>query len=475
MIAEVRSGMANWKVPVSVVVVVAAGFGGWKLFKKLTRSEESKQLEERQDRLRSQIGDGLDDLFSAQLDADTKLVQLVATLEVDRGLAQSYEPSDCAKGFHEAFEDALGPDVIEVSTAYTRKGPRLELAGAIRPSGREFVLPHEKQPYPGISLDADVKLGGKSVHVTVEPGSDIKFEVTRYGYLPEKTSANEVAAGIFQATCKQAGYEVLAKLTSWKRPAPAKPADPMAACESGFHCVESGDELAASDPAKAAKLYATACQHDDPEACTRLGALALESSGSETRSLARVTLEMACHSRVASACADAAQVTLIPYEAGTPVSASQKADALTLALRGCDLGASGGCSIATGLVKGTLFAEAAKLLVDGAPVATKKMGTLFAFHWGQWTKMDNGQPTLWVTKKPAGLPPGAIVRAFSAGELPVGITAPAGAATVYAIALDGGHGGQYDGPCERCASGEPSKGLYAMASLECVCMLTGGR
>ncbi|MEO7093732.1 MAG: hypothetical protein ABI175_10810, partial [Polyangiales bacterium] len=122
------------------------------------------------------------------------------------------------------------------------------------------------------------------------------------------------------------------------------------------------------------------------------------------------------------------------------------------------------------LVKGTPFAEAAKLLLDGKPVVTKRMGTLFAFRWGQWTKMDNGQPTLWVTRRPSNPPAGGVVREFAVGDLPRGVVAPPGVETVYAVALRGGHG-EYDTTCDRCNSSAKGTSIYAMRALDCVCAI----
>jgi hypothetical protein len=94
------------------------------------------------------------------------------------------------------------------------------------------------------------------------------------------------------------------------------------------------------------------------------------------------------------------------------------------------------------------------------------MGTLFAFRWGQWTKMDRGQPTMWSTSRPSKLPEGALVREFSIDKLPRGIVAPHGVETVYAIALD--RNGDDCGVCKPSGGGDS---IYSMRSYDCVCAL----
>jgi hypothetical protein len=203
----------------------------------------------------------------------------------------------------------------------------------------------------------------------------------------------------------------------------------------------------------------------------RLALVALESPGRTDRALARVALEMACQRDLAHACTGAAQVSLIADEAGTPPSDYQRREALPFALRACDLGDRDACTLAAPLVKNTPYAEAAPLLGGAKSVASKQMGTLFAFRWGQWTKMDRGQPTLWGTKRPSKLPEGAIVRELGAATLPRGIVPPPGVETVYALALDGGHGG-YDAPCDHCNPSGGGGSIYSMRSLDCVCAVS---
>jgi hypothetical protein len=456
------------------VAVVIAGYGSCKLIKKLTRSDENKQLEARQDKARAAVGHGLDDVFEAQLDKDTKNVELAAKLVVDyKTLEDKYRAEDCGKGFEEAFEDALGPDVIGVSTfPLNNKDLKLRLDATISASGQDFVLPNSKKGYPGIVLEGDVAFAGETVHVKVQPGSDIKFEYTRYTFdTGNGISDTEVAAGILANTCKQAGYELLEKVTSWHRPAPPAPPDPLADCKRGFHCVENADALAESDPGKAEQLYAEACQHEDANACVRLAAIVVGTPAKTDHALARVMLDLACSQDVASACTGAAQVTMLPDEPGKAAGEYQRDEALPLALHGCDLRSRDGCELAATLVKNTPFAEGATLLVGGKPVASKRMGTLFALRWGQWTKFDRGQPTLWGTRRPSNPPTGAIVREFSAGELPGGIVPPPGVETVYALALDGGTGG-LDSACERCNKSGKGDSIYAMRALDCVCSIS---
>lgn len=457
-----------------VAALVVAGYGGCKAYKKLTRTDANKALEVRQDNAREKIGTALDDVFEAALDADENTLALEATLSVATDLRASYTPGACADGFQEAFEEVLGPDVLKISAdSYNRvKKYPLVLDATVQKTDREFVLANSRTPFPGIQLVGDVKLAGKTVHVEVEPGSDISFEYSRMSLDTRAVDASEVAAGLMQATCKEAGYDVLEKLTTWKRPTAKSSTDPMGDCERGFRCVESGDALAEKDPATAEKLYVKACQEHDAQACSRLASVVAGSPEKTDHALAFVTLQMECVQDLAAACVGGAMVAQIPRHPNDRVSDYQRKDALVMALRGCDLGERDGCEIAAPLVKGTPFAEAAPWLVSGEPVVTKKMGTLFGLKWGQWTKMDGGQATMWVTKRPPNLPAGAIVREFSAGELPKGISAPANARTVYAVALDGVNGGQYDGRCETCRPSGGGGSIYSMRALDCVCVIS---
>lgn len=457
---------------VTVAAIVAACVGGWKLLKMATRSEANKKLEARQDKARAQIGHGLDDLFERQLDEDTNRVALVLKLDTDRALGDRYSGTGCAKGLEQAFAEALGPDVVSVSSStYGDSGLRLELAGNVTATDRRFQLPHSRTEYTGIRLVGDLKLVGKTVHVDVEPPADLEFEYTRYSFDMGGVTDSDVAGGIMQGTCRQAGYVLLEQLTSWKRPEPPPPSDPMKDCERGFHCRESADALAETDPATAAELYAKACQHDDEEACELLAAIVIASPSRAKDALARVTLDLACSQEQARACAAGAQVALISDEPGKPPSDWRRRDALLLALRACDLGVRDACTMAAPLVKGTPYAEAAPLLAGASSVKSKRMGTLFALRWGQWTNMDRGQPTMWATKRPAKLPEGAIVREFSGDKLPRGIVPPSGVETVYAIALDGGHGG-VDTQCAVCKPSGGGGSIYSMRNMDCVCSLT---
>ena len=478
-----RAQVANVPVPfhrrpgvrtlVAVVALGGVGFAGWRLLKNAMRSDENKRLEVRQNQARARVGHGLDRLFERELDKDINQIELLAKFHLDPELVGTYDVVYCAKGLQEAFEEALGPDVVKVSTTSMHEDPDLllDLRGDLSPTGHNFVLPHSSAPYPGIKLVADMKLVGKTVHVEVEPASDIQFEYTRYSsFSTDGATANEINGGILQSTCSQAGYVLLEQLTTFKRPAPAKPSSPVEDCERGFNCRENADALADRDPKTAEKLYAEACEHRDVAACTRLTSLVRDTPTGIDLGLARVTLEMACQQEVAVACAGGAEVALIPSEAGKPPTDWQRREALVLALRACDLGDRDACSAAAPLVKKTAYAEAAPLLTGASTVASKRMGTIFGLHWGQWTKMDRGQPTLWVTKRPR-LPDNAIVREFARSELPHGIVAPSDVETIYAVALNGGGGGDYDGPCDQCKPSGGGDSIYSMRNFDCVCAL----
>jgi hypothetical protein len=477
-----RAQVANVPVPlhrragvrkvVAVAALGAAGFGGWRILKSATRSDENKRLEARQATSRARIGHGLDPLFERQLDKDTQQVELRATFHLDSELTGTYNAAYCAKGLQEAFAQVLGPDIVTFSTTSMHEDPGLllELSGTISPSGHDFKLPHSEASYPGIELAADMKLIGKTVHADVEPAANIQFEYTRYStFSTDGASENEINGGILQNTCMQAGYVLLEQLTTWKRPPPPPPSDPVSDCKRGFNCRENADTLADRDPKTAETLYAEACEHGDATACTRLTNIVLEAPAATDLSLARLALDTACQQEVATACSGRATLSLISRESGKPPSEWQRREALVVALRGCDLGAREACAVVVPLLEKTPYAEAAPLLTGASTVASKRMGTIFGLHWGQWTKMDSGQPTLWVTREPH-VPAGALVREFSRDKLPHGIVAPPDVETVYAIALRGGQG-DYDTSCEHCKPSGGGDSIYSMRNLDCVCAL----
>jgi hypothetical protein len=322
-------------------------------------------------------------------------------------------------------------------------------------------------------MSADIKFLGKTIHADVVPASDIEFSHMRFGFDMDGPSEVAVNGGILQGTCKQAALLLLEKLTTWKRPPAPAVADPEKECARGFHCRENAEALENSKPEVAVKLYNSACEDDDEDACVRGADISMGMSPDghgEHAARARVMLDMACQRELARACAASGKIQLIPLEAGKLASDYQRAEALESYLRACDLGLRDACAAAAPLVKGTPFAEAAPLLTGSGPIKTKTMGMLFALRWGQWTKFENGQPTMWITRRPQKLPEGALVTEFSIDKLPKGVVAPSGVETVYALALEGGHGG-IDTPCLHCMpSGRPTV-KFMMPSLDCVCAL----
>ncbi|HWU88658.1 MAG TPA: hypothetical protein VN253_15435 [Kofleriaceae bacterium] len=461
---------------IAVAIITSAAFACWRLIKPWLRSETSKRMEARQDQAREKIGNGLDELFEHQLDAEDTTVELVAYFDVAAELGRGYDAFNCGVGLDDAFKEALGPDVVTFSTLGMRSDPamRLVVSATLTSSGQRFQLPHASEEYPGIRMSADLAFLGHGVHADVQPAADIEFKHWQQrGILFEKVSASDVASGIMQGTCKQAGYALLEALTAWKRPPPPLPrADPVAECERGFHCRDNAEMLEATDRVTAAKLYAKACADDDEEACLRSADLEVElSRGGDRHPVeARVTLAMACARELAAACARAGQLALLPLEPGKPPSDWQRHEALVLYLRACDLGARDACAAAAPLLEGTAFAEAAPLLTGTASVRSRTFGTIFALRWGQWTKFDRGQPTVWVTSRSARVPDGVIVTPFEVGRLPPGVVAPAGATMVYAVALDGGRGG-HDDRCDRCMPSGGDDSVFAMRSFACVCAL----
>jgi hypothetical protein len=453
------------------LAVIAACFLGWKFLIWYTRSDSNKQLEARQDKARKRIGPGFDKLFDRMLDKDRESIDFVANLAVDPKLGAGYDASDCAKGFNDAFGEALGSDVVYVSTLGIEPDPatQLEITGKVTPSDEVFQLPNSDKVYPGIALSADMKLLGHKLHTDIVPTGEIEFTHTQFGVsFGEGMSPEDVAGGLLQGTCRQAAYALLESMTTWRRPPPPPRPDPQSECERGFNCRENAQLLEEKDPATAAKLYAHACDNDDEDACLRGAELEMQLTKGidEHRAQADMMLEMACMRDLARTCAASARIELMPLEPGKPPSEYAEGKALGKFLRACDLGDSDSCTAAVPLLKHTPLSDAAPLLTGKHTVKSRTLGTIFALRWGQWTQLDEGQATAWVTTEPAHPPEGAIVTPFSLDRLPPGITAPDGASTVYAIALRGGND-----RCNQCSPSGGGKSVYMMRSMSCVCAI----
>ena len=457
----------------AVAVVSGACFVGWRLVRPWFQSEQTKELEARQDQARARIGHGLDALFDRQLDTGERSVELVAQLDVAGGLGAGYDDSHCGLGFDDAFKEALGSDLVTFSTLGGMPGSeRLEITAKITPSGTQFQLPNSNTAYPGIAMTADLVFLGKHVHADVQPAASIEFQRVLIGVPLDGPSAEDVAGGVMEGTCKQAGYALLEALTTWRRPPPPPEPDPVTECDQGFHCRENADLLAPTQPATAAKLYAKACDHDDDDACVRGAELemSLAKGLDDHRAQAEVMLEMACTRDLPHACAASGRLKLVPLAPGEPVSAADRAEAVAGFLRACDLGLHDACAAAAPLLHGTPLADAAPLLTGAPSVRSRTLGRVFALRWGQWTKFDRGQPTAWVTAPPAHLADAALVTPFAVDHLPAGIVAPAGADMVYAVAFDKGRG-QIDDRCERCMPSGGGKDMFSMRSMDCVCAI----
>jgi len=319
-----------------------------------------------------------------------------------------------------------------------------------------------------LSMSADVKFLGKVFHVDVKPADEFEFSYVRYP-IPFGNGIDDfqVKSGIAQGTCQQLGYSILEKLTTWRRPAP-KPRDPVKDCEHGIGCSDNADQVAAKDPAAAAKMYQAACGDKDEDACIRAAdlELSLAKGHDDHYGTAELGLEMACSRDLAKTCAAAARVLLAPT-ADKPPSDFERDRALPLLLRGCDLGDADACTAAAPVVKQSKqFAEAAPLFTGATSAHSKIYGSIFALKWGQWTTIDPGQPTLWVTKEPAHPDDATLVRRFDRSELPKGLAIPDNVDVVYAIARKA-----MGDRCTVCNPSGGGDGAFSLRSLDCVCVI----
>jgi hypothetical protein len=422
-----------------VAVIAVAGGVGWQLLGRSLRSDASKELEARQDRARASVGSALDALFAHQLDVGSTSIELA--MRLDGGDTQpGYTAAHCSTGFDRAFSEALGPGVVSFSTVAIAPVPssRLVIAAKAVWTGHQFRIPSTNVGYAGIEMHADMTFLGRTVHADVVPVADAQFEQYELGISLAGASTTDVDADVIQRTCRQAAYSLLEALTTWKRPAPPPRPDPVKECDDGFHCVDNAEVLEASDRVTAARLYATACDRDDGEACLRGADLEIELSKGkgDHRARAHAMLDIACDKQLANTCAAAGRIALVPVAPGEPVSQPQRHESLVYDLRGCDIGARSACGAAAELLDNTPFADAAALLLGSEWTASRTFGTIFAFRPGEWAK--RGPPTIWATRSPTPVPEGAIVTPVAADHVPAGIDVPEGANTVYAVTIVAG-------------------------------------
>lgn len=447
------------------IAVVAAALVARKAWHAAWRSDSNKQLEKAQDRARNNVGKGLDAMFDQQLDSDSNALKFDGQLEFASSL--DVRDYDCAKGIDAAFAEALGKDVVSVSTSeWIGDAPRLRVVASFTPTDQVFQLPHSNKGYAGLRMSADVNFLGNAFHVDVKPADRVEFSHMRDPVPFDANDDSLVASGLVQGTCQQLGYAILERLTTWKRPVPEK-RDPVKECERGFDCRDNAEQVATKDPAAATKMYQSACRDNDEEACLRGADLQLQlAKGHDDHYMAaRVLLENACMSELARTCAAAGRVILTPAP-GTPESDYEVNEALPFLVRGCDLGDRDACSTTAQVVKHSKFAEAAPLFTGATSARSKTYGSIFALHWGQWTTIDPGQPTLWVTKEPVHPDGDTLVTRFERRALPNGLVIPDNVDVVYAVA----HKATGE-PCQRCNPSGRLVSIYSMPSIDCVCVL----
>jgi hypothetical protein len=456
-----------WVRKLGIAIAVVAGFlVAKKLWHAAWRSDSNKQLEKAQDEARKHVGNGLDQMFEDQLDNDDDGLILDAKFDVAR--TPDVTDTACENGLTAAFDEALGKNVVVVTTAdWKGHAPHLGVTATFTPTDQVFQLPHSDKTYAGLSMSADVKFLGKTFHVDVKPADEFEFSYVRDPIPLGGIDDFQIRSGIAQGACQQLGYAILEKVTTWRRPA-TKPRDPVKDCENGFGCGDNADQVAAKDPAAAAKMYRAACDDKDQDACIHAADLELSlAKGHDDHYVrAEFDLEMACSRDLAKTCAAAARILVTPT-AGRPADDYDRDKALPLLLRGCDLGDADACTAAVPVVKQTKrFAEAAPLFTGAKSARSKIYGSIFALKWGQWTAIDPGQPTLWVTKEPAHPDDTTLVRRFDRSELPKGLAIPDNVDVVYAIARK-----EMGDVCTVCKPSGGGDSAFSFRSLDCVCVI----
>jgi hypothetical protein len=231
-------------------------------------------------------------------------------------------------------------------------------------------------------------------------------------------------------------------------------------CYRASSCIEMAKSLSATNPRDAEHLLVVGCDRlYSDEACDQLLMLAINqwiATKLPPSEAAQGALDHQCMMGSPGACI-AAGALQVMYGGDEFEVRWRMWTALADSLRACGLSDAYSCGLEEDLSH-TPFSEAIPLLAKNKPVASKTMGTILSLSWGQLTRYDEGQPTLWVTKAPKNLPKNAIVQPFDARDLPDGIVAPHGVNTVFAVGL------RY-GDEERCTV------CNAPGARDCVCAL----
>ena len=476
---------------------------------------------------------GLDAILAGLRDAGgsrlafhgTPTIELDAFAEASAGLAQpgatvatvdrdTFKAFGCAAGFSDAFKAALGSEVISFDAGEVDPlpPPVVTATYTMRPSGSGYVVQNGRRVFPGIAITGSVTFGDVTVSMDATPPSNLEFTTDAMSGAFEGGQDGDIAYALLRATCAEAGYRVVEKMTGWVRPdatpKAATPEDAIAACKqkpTAKDCLAAGDALEPTDALAAEHAYSQGCDAtglDADEACVKFADLALARAptlkktpladpGLDLTFKARFAAERACHAHYGAGC----------LRRGSMVRDHEPQEAFDFFVRACDLGDARGCDLAvamvgqTGLFDSPYPPAAAGLRARSCWLSHTKCApepkhaktamkvrevavgddVPFDVRWEDWLDLDQGHAAMWIasaqasdavyTKLGAEIGHGT-ARVYERAEVPYGIEPPAGAKTVWAIYLSSASAMPEEPRCREC-TGDPQPQLYVGG---CTCL-----
>lgn len=437
----------------------------------------------------------------ARPDGSTRMVDITDTLP-----EHDYA---CGLGIGKAFTAALGAELFEIdfgTGTAPSDAPRIVMQWSTRATGGFYGGPTSTVVFPGIEVTASLQLVHQgsiltSVDATVEPGAG--FEYSTFGpsfMLPPDPS--DVVSGMVEAACTRLGERWIEEIVGMPPVVAVEHESIADRCKRGDTqaCIDHGDELRSRDPAAALEAFETGCRRLGVavgRSCLAAAELALERGDEEGLFRAETALQSGCDAHDARACTRAADVKL-----QRPLDPERRKEAYLLRLRACDLGDARGCiAAAIDAEQGVLGDEPSQMRAAllagrgcaGAPPescyaaaigeireakvhghAIGARDTGFAIHWGVWWPY-NASEIVWFTSETSlasteqrlgGAIAEGTARVYAPDAVPYGITAPAGAVTIYALASKPSMR-MRDGSCPECTAEAAESMIWPVG---CVCL-----
>lgn len=383
--------------------------------------------------------------------------------------------SHCQFGLNDAFEKALGSEVItferpEPGVAVT--GIHIEATYAIHASGSAYQTEVGNRVFPGIRMTGELKLvDGTQTLATIsmdaEPPPSMSFSTDMFSGLTEGGNDASVGQALGAGACETVGYRLIEQLTglappepeTTKRKEPTSEEELLAACQD----MSVGSPTACGNYADL--LFAQA------SSAGQGSAVFAKDSQLELASKARIYFMKGCDAHDGYSCMRRGWVGTHRPDGSTP-SPDAYLEALDSYVRACDLGNAEGCALATQALTVPEILGKQPKLIRGVSLGKD---TVFDVTWQDWIDFDEGHAAVWVASKQSEgevrdrlATFGTDARIFPLAELPYGIKPPAGTVTVWGVYLNpaGSSGLGNQMPCSPC-NGEPMPRFYVGG---CTCL-----